>query len=199
MRHAHPPAAAGRTPTRVVTGVVSLLVLTGALVGLPLLLAWASPVIWEATHDDLAHLLDRQDTGAAFLAMLLLVGWAGWAQFAFCAVRELAAQLRGRTWRVPPGFGASQRAAAALIGSILVLLPSSSALASDAQAATTATATRLPGQADGRQATQPSSTQQAPPDSQTAMASVTSVHTVRAGESLWSIAEQQLGAVRPIM
>ncbi|WP_231157069.1 LysM peptidoglycan-binding domain-containing protein [Streptomyces sp. CNZ748] len=191
MRHAHAPATAAGRSARVIKAIVSLLVLTGALGGLPLLLAWASPVIWAATHDDLAHLLDRQDTGAAFLALLLVVGWVGWFQFVFCAVRELVAQLGGHTWRVPRGFGASQRAAAALIGSILVLLPASSALAVDAHAATTATATRLPGQADGQQATGQSSTPQVPPGSGTAPA--TSVHTVRAGESLWSIAEQHLG------
>ncbi|WP_046250844.1 LysM peptidoglycan-binding domain-containing protein [Streptomyces sp. MBT28] len=191
MRHAHASVTTAGRPAKVIKAVVSLVVLAGALAGLPLLLAWASPVIWDATHDDLAHLLDRQDTGAAFLALLLVVGWAGWAQFAFCAVRELAAQLRGRTWRVPRGFGASQRAAAALIGSILVLLPASSALASDAQAATTATATRLPGQADAQQAAQPSPTQQTQPDSEAA--TTASMHTVRAGESLWSIAEQELG------
>ncbi|NEC70964.1 LysM peptidoglycan-binding domain-containing protein [Streptomyces rochei] len=191
MRHAHASVTTAGRPAKVFKAVVSLVVLAGALAGLPLLLAWASPVIWDATHDDLAHLLDQQDTGAAFLALLLVVGWAGWAQFAFCTVRELAAQLRGRTWRVPRGFGASQRAAAALIGSILVLLPASSALASDAQAATCATATRLPGQADARQAAQPSPTPQAQPDSEAA--TTASVHTVRAGESLWSIAEQELG------
>ncbi|XVV39258.1 LysM peptidoglycan-binding domain-containing protein [Streptomyces sp. CA-100214] len=190
MRHAHAPAATGRTPVRVITGIVSLLVLAGALVGLPLLLAWASPVIWAATHDDLAHLLDRQDTGGAFLALLLVIGWTGWAQFAFSAVLELAAQLRGRTWRVPRGFGASQRAAAALIGSILVLLPTGSALASDAQAATTATAARLPGQTDSQQAAESSSAPHVQQDSGTASMSV---HTVQAGESLWSIAEQELG------
>ncbi|GJF26462.1 LysM peptidoglycan-binding domain-containing protein [Streptomyces sp. HO565] len=186
MRHPYAPAAAGRTPVRVITGIVSLLVLTGALIGLPLLLAWASPVIWAATHDDLAHLLDRQDTGAAFLALLLVVGWAGWAQFAFCAVRELFAQARGRTWRAPRGFGASQRAAAALIGSILVLLPASSALASDAQAAPSATAAQLPGQADEQQ-----STERKPPASSAGSAAPS--RTVQPGESLWSIAEQELG------
>ncbi|MFJ3213857.1 hypothetical protein [Streptomyces flaveolus] len=176
----------GRALARVVKGVVSLLVLAVTFAGLPVLLAWATPVIWAATHDDLAHLLDRQDTGAAFLALLLVIGWAGWAQFAFCAVRELVAQLRGRTWQAPRGFGASQRAAAALIGSILVLLPASSALASDAQAATSATATRLPGQASEQPVTE-----QVQPNSGTR--SAMSVHAVRAGESLWSIAEQELG------
>ncbi|MCG8971423.1 LysM peptidoglycan-binding domain-containing protein [Streptomyces sp. CL12-4] len=186
MRHAHAPAAAGRTPVRVITGIVSLLVLTGALIGLPLLLAWASPVIWAATHDDLAHLLDRQDTGAAFLMLLLVVGWAGWAQFAFCAVRELFAQARGRTWRAPRGFGASQRAAAALIGSILVLLPASSALASNAQAAPSATAAQRPGQAGEQQ-----STERKQPASSAGSAAPS--RTVQPGESLWSIAESELG------
>jgi nucleoid-associated protein YgaU len=186
MRHAHAPAAAGRTPVRVITGIVSLLVLAGALIGLPLLLAWASPVIWAATHDDLAHLLDRQDTGAAFLMLLLVVGWAGWAQFAFCAVRELFAQVRGRTWRAPRGFGASQRAAAALIGSILVLLPASSALASDAQAAPSATAAQRPGQAGEQQ----SSERKQPASS---AGSAVPSRTVQPGESLWSIAERELG------
>ncbi len=186
MRHAHASATAAGRSARVTKAIVSLLVLTGTLGGLPLLLSWASPVIWAAAHDDLAHLLDRQDTGATFLALLLVVGWVGWFQFAFCAVRELVAQLRGHTWRAPRGFGASQRAAAALIGSVLVLLPASSALAVDAHAATTVTATRQPGQA-GEQPV----TEQGRPGSGTG--SATPVHTVQAGESLWSIAEQHLG------
>ncbi|MFC7512151.1 hypothetical protein ACFQV4_25385 [Streptomyces thermocarboxydus] len=75
-----------------------------AVAGLPLLLAWATPVIWAATHDDVLHLLDRQDAGRVFLLMLVAVGWIGWAQFAFCAVRELIAQLRCRTWQARAGW-----------------------------------------------------------------------------------------------
>jgi hypothetical protein len=142
-----PAATAGRTLARVLKAVLSLIVLAAAVAGLPLLLAWATPAIWDATHDDLTHLLDRQDTGAVFLLLLVAVGWIGWAQFAFCAVRELIAQLRGRTWRAPRPLGSSQRAAALLIGSILILLPTSSALASDAQAAPATTGAPIPGQA----------------------------------------------------
>lgn len=90
-----PAATAGRTLARVPKAVLSLLVLAVAVAGLPLLLAWATPVIWAATHDDLTHLLDRQDTGSVFLLLLVAVGWIGWLQFAFCAVRELIAQVRG--------------------------------------------------------------------------------------------------------
>ncbi|MEV5850422.1 hypothetical protein AB0M32_51570 [Streptomyces sp. NPDC051985] len=188
-----PAAAAGRTLARIFRAVLSLLVLACAVAGLPLLLAWVTPVIWASAHDDLTHLLDRQDTGAAFLLLLVAVGWIGWGQFTFCAVREMAAQLRGRTWHAPRGLGASQRAAALLIGSILVLLPASSALASPAQAAPTTSAAHVPGQAT--QASVPAQADQASPSSTKASTShpVYTVRETRPAESLWGIAERELG------
>ncbi|MFE4582918.1 hypothetical protein [Streptomyces chartreusis] len=192
MRTPSPAATAGRTLGRVLKAMLSLAVLTVAVAGLPLLLAWATPVIWASTHDDLMHLLDRQDSGAVFLLLLIAMGWIGWAQFAFCSVRELIAQLRGRTWHAPRGLGSSQRAAALLIGSILVLLPTSSALASDAQAAPSTTAAHIPGQS----APAPDSTS---PDQAHASAANTSesrtytVRETRPAESLWAIAERELG------
>jgi nucleoid-associated protein YgaU len=187
-----PAAAAGRTLGRLLKAVLSLVVLAAAVAGLPLLLAWVTPVIWASTHDDLTHLLDRQDTGAAFLLLLVAVGWIGWAQFAFCAVRELIAQVRGRTWHAPRGMGASQRAAALLIGSILVLLPTSSALASDAQAAPATTAAHVSGQTQARQAAE---TEEASRSSAStaASSSLYTVREMRPAESLWGIAERELG------
>ncbi|MFE2302640.1 hypothetical protein ACFXAW_31145 [Streptomyces sp. NPDC059445] len=186
-----PTQPASRLLARVGRAVLSVLVLTAATGALPLLLAWATPVIWAAGHDDLAHLLDRQDTGGVFLLVLVLTGWIGWAQFTFCTVRELVAQLRGRRWHAPRGLGASQRAAALLVGSILVLLPASSALASDAQAVTTTGAAHTPGHAS------PSPTHsQAVQDVQVAAVGGKSSYTVRESrpaESLWSIAERELG------
>nr|WTC14287.1 LysM peptidoglycan-binding domain-containing protein [Streptomyces anthocyanicus] len=186
-----PAVTAGRTLARVLKGVLSLLVLAVAVAGLPLLLAWATPVVWAATHDDLTHLLDRQDTGSVFLLLLIAVGWVGWMQFTFCAVRELIAQVRGRAWRTPRGMGASQRAAALLIGSILVLLPTGSALASSAQAAPATTAARLPGQAQAPQTTQAEQT--APAASTPQSRTTYTVRETRPAESLWGIAEKELG------
>ncbi|WP_405576249.1 hypothetical protein [Streptomyces sp. NBC_01092] len=187
MRTTHSPAA---TASRALRAGLSLLVLAGAIAGLPLLLAWATPVIWASSHDDLTHLLDRQDTGAAFLLLLAAVGWIGWAQFTFCAVRELVAQLHGRAWHAPRGLGSSQRAAALLIGSILIMLPTSSALASDAQAAPATTAARLPGPGH------PPQTDEAGQDATSAASATHRAYTVREtrpSESLWAIAERQLG------
>ncbi|MFI9825198.1 hypothetical protein ACIHFC_32830 [Streptomyces sp. NPDC052013] len=187
-----PAATAGRAVARAVKAVLSLLVLAVAVAGLPLLLAWATPVIWAATHDDVLHLLDRQDTGGVFLLLLACVGWIGWAQFTFCAVRELIAQVRGRTWHAPRGMGASQRAAALLIGSILVLLPTSSALASEAQAAPATTGTLIPGQAPAEQ----TATSEQDPASVGSTPSSRTTYTVREArpaESLWGIAQRELG------
>ncbi|MFC9643155.1 hypothetical protein ACFTZF_32065 [Streptomyces mirabilis] len=80
----------------------------------------------------------------------------------------LLAQLRGRTWHAPRGLGASHRAAAVLIGSILVLLPTGSALATPDHAAA-------------------ASSQKADPGS------TYTVQDSRPAESLWSIVERQLG------
>jgi nucleoid-associated protein YgaU len=189
MRTPHSPAPVRSLPARIVTATGSLLVLAGAVAGLPLLLAWVTPVLWASGHDDLAHLLDRQDTGGAFLLLLIAVGWTGWAQFAFCAVRELSAQLRGRSWHAPRGLGASQRAAAVLIGGILVLLPTGSALATPAQAAPSATAAQLPGQvrAESADASRAVSAADRMQDA------TYTVREVRPAESLWSIAEKELG------
>ncbi|MDV9171244.1 LysM peptidoglycan-binding domain-containing protein [Streptomyces sp. W16] len=189
MRTPHSPAAARSLPARIVTAAGSLLVLAGAVAGLPLLLAWVTPVLWASSRDDLTHLLDRQDTGGAFLLVLVAVGWIGWAQFAFCAVRELSAQLRGRSWHAPRGLGASQRAAAVLIGGILVLLPTGSALATPAQAAPSATAVQLPGQVRAESATGDRSASAA----DSAQDATYTVREVRPAESLWSIAEKELG------
>ncbi|MGW5465422.1 LysM peptidoglycan-binding domain-containing protein [Streptomyces sp. NPDC003996] len=182
------PATAGRTLARVLKAGISVLVLAGAVAGLPLLLAWATPVIWAATHEDVMHLLDGQDTGSVFLLLLAGVGWIGWAQFAFCVLRELIAQVRGRTWHAPRGMGTAQRAAALLIGSILVLLPTGSALAFDAQASPAAPKARVPGQAQPPQATQAQ-------QGKTPAASGTTytVRQTRPAESLWGIAERELG------
>ncbi|WP_043687581.1 LysM peptidoglycan-binding domain-containing protein [Streptomyces xylophagus] len=189
MRAPRSPAAAHSLTARIVIAAGSLLLLAGTVAGLPLLLTWVTPILWAAGHDDLTHLLDRQDTGGAFLLLLAAVGWIGWAQFTFCAIRELSAQLRGRSWHAPRGLGASQRAAAVLIGGILVLLPTGSALATPAQAAPSATAVRLPGAVG----TQTTGADRAVSGADRVQNTTYTVREVRPAESLWSIAEKELG------
>lgn len=185
-----PTHAPARTFGTTLRALASLIVLMAAVVGLPLLLAAVTPVVWATSHDDLTHLLDRQDTGGAFLLLLIAIAWIGWAQFTLCVLREIPAQLRGRTWQAPRGLGSSQRLASVLVGGILVLLPTGTAMASPATAAPAAAApaTHAPQHAHPAPAgtvearTVATHTEDSAP-----------THTVRPAESLWSIAEDQLG------
>ncbi|MGW7068796.1 hypothetical protein ACWGII_42300 [Streptomyces sp. NPDC054855] len=183
----------GRTLAAVLRALASLAVLAAAIAGLPLLLVKVTPVLWDTSRGDLAHLLDRQDTGGAFLLLLVAIAWLGWAQFLFCTLREIPAQLRGRQWRPPRGLGSSQRLAAVLVGSILVLLPTSTALASPANAAPPAAATATHQPQHAPQAPQSAPTSRAATAADGDSAPTYTVRDVRPAESLWSIADTELG------
>ncbi|MYW10754.1 LysM peptidoglycan-binding domain-containing protein [Streptomyces sp. SID2563] len=178
-----------RTVGNLIRALLSLLVLAALLAGLPVLLWWATGVVLGNGIEDLTHLFSRQDTGGAFLLLLAAAGWVGWAGFAFSVMLEIPAGLRGRTARRLSGLGASQRAAATLIGSILVLLPTAgSALAAPAAAPVSVTQSYAhTGAQDTAHASDARTTRQA------ASADSYTVRDVRPAESLWSIAEDRLG------
>ncbi|MEU8942640.1 LysM peptidoglycan-binding domain-containing protein [Streptomyces goshikiensis] len=184
-----PPArSSARTAAAVVRGLVSLTVLAAVLAGLPVLLWWAASVVGPPGLAALSSLLSTDDSGQVFLLTLAVAGWAGWALFAVSVLLEVPAQLRGRSAPQIRGL-VGQRAAAALVGAVLLALPAGTALAaapSPAQAAThTTTAAAVPG-ADGARSVAAADPGQAP----------TATHTVRdtkPAESLWSIAEARLG------
>ncbi|MGW7600520.1 LysM peptidoglycan-binding domain-containing protein [Streptomyces antimycoticus] len=178
------------TPRRaVLRGLASLLVLAAAVAGLPVLLAQVTTALWDSGHDDLAHLLDRQDTGGAFLLALIAIAWIAWAHFAFCVLAEIPAQLRGRPSPGGRRLNISRHAAATLISCILVLLPTSTALATPSTTVAAPTAEPTPGTttaADHHQAPAPSA------DRSNEQRTYT-VRDARPAESLWSIAETELG------
>lgn len=178
-----------RTVGNLIRALLSLAVLAALLVGLPVLLWWATGVVLGNGIEDLTHLFSRQDTGGAFLLLLAAAGWVGWAGFAFSVLLEIPAQLRGRTARRLSGLGASQRAAATLIGGILVLLPTAgSALAAPAAAPVSVTQSYAhTGAQDTAHASDARTTREA------ASADSYTVRDVRPAESLWSIAEDRLG------
>ncbi|MBO3681727.1 LysM peptidoglycan-binding domain-containing protein [Streptomyces sp. NEAU-YJ-81] len=178
------------TPRRaLLRGLASLLALTATVAGLPVLLAQVTTALWDRGHDDLAHLLDRQDTGGAFLLALIAIAWIAWAHFAYCVLAEIPAQLRGRPSRRGRRLNFSRHAAATLISSILVLLPTGTALATPATAAVAPTAEAIPGATtatDHHQAPAPAA------DRGNQQRTYT-VRDTRPAESLWSIAETELG------
>jgi DNA-binding SARP family transcriptional activator len=63
--------------------------------------------------------LSGPDTGALFLGLLVVVGWAAWAVFALSVAVELAAQLRGLPPLRLPGLAAPQQLAGLLVAAVV--------------------------------------------------------------------------------
>ncbi len=100
----------------------ALLVLVAAVAGLPV-------GLWQLGR---AHLPDElpswaqvtaalsgPDTGAVFLGLLVVVGWAAWAVFTVSVAAELVSQLRGLPPLRLPGLAAPQQLAGLLVAAVL--------------------------------------------------------------------------------
>ncbi len=119
------------------TGFGALIVLVGLLAGGPIaLLAFAGNPLPDhvPTLAEIGTALTSRDDGQLFLRALALAGWFGWATFALSVLVEVGAQALRRPAPRLPGMSRQQRAAAALVGSVALILAASPA----ATAATTA-------------------------------------------------------------
>ncbi|MGC4777575.1 LysM peptidoglycan-binding domain-containing protein [Micromonospora chalcea] len=128
-----------RSPVRragqVLTGLGALVVLVGVLAGGPVaLLAFAGNPLPDhlPTFAEIGTTLTSRDDGQLFLRALAVVGWFGWATFAFSVVVELLAAAVRRPAPKLPGMHRQQKAAAALVGSVALILAASPAAASAA-------------------------------------------------------------------
>ncbi|KKK05223.1 LysM peptidoglycan-binding domain-containing protein [Micromonospora sp. HK10] len=130
-----PQRSAARRAGQVLTGLGALVVLCAVVVGGPVaLLAFAGNPLPDhlPTLAELGTALTTRDDGGLFLRALAVVGWFGWATFTFSVLVELlAAALRRPAPRLP-GMGRQQRAAAALVGSVALILAASPVAASAA-------------------------------------------------------------------
>ncbi|NUS15635.1 MAG: LysM peptidoglycan-binding domain-containing protein [Streptomyces sp.] len=188
------PARTGSAAAAAARALLSGAVLLVLLVGLPVLLWWATRIVGPDGIRSLDNLLTTQDSGQTFLLALAVVGWVGWGMFALSVLVEIPAQLAGRT---APSlrFVLGQRTAATLVGAVFLVLPAGTALASaaaPAQAATpAATATLRSGSSTS--VVQRSAVPAAAHDVAEHDTVRYTVRQVRPAESLWSIAEQRLG------
>ncbi|MFE2914995.1 LysM peptidoglycan-binding domain-containing protein [Kitasatospora indigofera] len=177
--------------------LVALLTLVALLAGLPALLLYGTAAVagmGDLAPDGLGQALTSPDDGRLFLWLLVVAGWLGWACFAFSVLLEIPAQLRGRIARRIPAFGWSQRIAAGLVGSVIALLP----VAGSAFAATpdrSQAVVSAPQLTAGPQYAALPAAQAAPALAPAAepQAGYT-VRDSRPADSLWSIAERQLGS-----
>ncbi|MFI5926612.1 LysM peptidoglycan-binding domain-containing protein [Micromonospora sp. NPDC051543] len=144
-----------RRTGRVLTGLGALVVLCALVAGAPVaLLAFAGNPLPDhlPTLAEVGTTLTSRDDGQLFLRALALAGWFGWATFTFSVLVELGAQTLRRPAPKLPGMSRQQKAAAALVGSVALILAASPAAASAAavyagptyaQPAASATTTRL--------------------------------------------------------
>ncbi|GAA0270118.1 hypothetical protein GCM10010302_04610 [Streptomyces polychromogenes] len=192
--HTRPSRRGGaQTAAALLRALLSLTVLALLLAGLPVLLWWATSLVGPPGLAALSHLLSTEDSGQVFLLVLAAAGWAGWACFTGAVLLEIPAQLRGRAAPQIRGL-VGQRAAAALVGAVLLALPAGTALAAPSAAAAPAaaavgvSASPIPG--SGNEATPHAGT---PADASSTAVTYT-VRDLRPAESLWSIAQQTLGS-----
>lgn len=184
-------ASGVRTAAALLRGLLSLAVLLALLGGLPLLLWWATSLVGPPGVAALGSLLSTDDSGQVFLLALAVAGWIGWLLFACAVLLEIPAQLRGRAAPQIRGL-VGQRAAATLVGAVLLALPTGTALAMPASAAPTAAATGVSAAAVPGTAAASSSGPTVSSDAGGTHVTYV-VRDARPAESLWSIAETSLG------
>ncbi|MEU5942427.1 LysM domain-containing protein [Micromonospora sp. NPDC047548] len=142
-----PRGSAVRRTGQLLTGFGSLVVLVALLVGAPVaLLAFAGNPLPDQlpTLSEVGAALISRDDGRLFLRALAVVGWFGWATFAFSVLVELGAQAARRPAPRLPGISRQQRAAAALVGAIALIIAASPAANAAAAMTYPATATGHP-------------------------------------------------------
>ncbi|MEU3452601.1 LysM domain-containing protein [Micromonospora sp. NPDC006766] len=189
---AAPRRSTVRRTGQVLTGLGALVVLCAVLAGGPIaLLAFAGNPFPDhlPTLTEMGTALTSRDDGQLFLRVLAVVGWFGWATFAFSVLVELlAAALRRPAPRLP-GMHRQQRAAAALVGSVALILAASPAAASAATLAAPQPATAPHSIAAAHSiATAPAARVTTPPPAQAGPM----VYRVAKGDYLGEVAERYL-------
>ncbi|MFL6112528.1 MAG: LysM peptidoglycan-binding domain-containing protein [Catenulispora sp.] len=135
--------------------------------------------------------LKSPDDGHLFLQGLYLAAWVGWLLFFLSVFLEIVAQVQHRAALRLPGLGWMQRGVGTMVTAAVVIVASPVAAMADAPTdlhgaagGVVATQTVVSG-ADGYEVTHAEPAQEAAVDNP--------VYTVRPGDSLWRIAQEQLG------
>lgn len=181
--------------TRILRAAGAALTLAALLVGLPVLL-WTvagSPLpTGLPSLDQVVSAVTNPADGRLFLAVIRIVGWVAWATFALAVLAEIPAQLRGRRPPRLPGLRLQQHAARALVAALLGTVAVSGLATPLASATLPTDAPATLSQASISQA-QPVQESDESPTQPEETVTQTPTHLVRAGESLWKIAETHLG------
>lgn len=182
---------------RVIAGLGALILSAVLLVGLPAALIYlaGNPIpSWDRT----IQALTTPDYGGEFLIgnVIPILAWLAWGTFAIGYLAEIPNQLaharrnlRGPRVRVP-GLGVQQKAAGVLIAAIIAIVAPTSAFAAPISSAPVPATSFSSSQVSASMTTDYDVASTAP----AVKAVDATTYIVQDGDSLWSIAETQLGA-----
>lgn len=189
----------GPTAGQRLTGLLATIAVLSIIIGLPALFLaiGASPVpdqapSWERVKDALL----APDDGTLILGLFQVIGWAAWAFMTLSLVVETIARLRRVEAPKLPGLGRPQAAAHGLIGlAALLFIAAPIAAPTPGQAANAGPAAASAPTAVGH--VQAGTVDRTPAqrglDVEAKPELATVDHSVKPGESLWSIAEHHFG------
>lgn len=181
---------------RVFGGLASLVVLIGLLVGIPAALVFFAGNPFP-TGDELSRVMSGPDVGGVFFVgtVLPLIGWIAWLSMAIAILVEIPAQIRRMPAPKIPGLGLQQKGASVLIGAIVAMVTigggATAATAAELPAAPTTVMSQSFVQTSTVAADASSHVDEATPAAVQQQTGPT--YTVQDGDSLWQIAETQLG------
>lgn len=144
---------------------------------------------------DVLSTLTSADDGTVLISAAVIVAWLGWASFAIPLLVQLACSItRIRAPRLPGLSFQQQRAnlTVAALAAMISIGGASAATAAPASSADVATTSTLSSASHSAAATS-TTTQRSSSTSTVQDESKTSVHTVAAGDTLWGIADEELG------
>lgn len=178
-------------------GLLSLTAILLILLGVPAVLALlgGNPLAaLPGSVDEAWRAVSQPDDGTLFVALLTLIGWGVWASLAASFLIEIPAAIRGVPAPRIPGLSWQQGRAAAMTGAVAAMLA-----IGGATTATAATHTPAPSTTHTTSSveTAPSkATHSTAEQDSTSKASTSSDErsvTVRSGDTLWDIAQEELG------
>lgn len=182
-------------------GLLSLIGIILIVVGLPaaLVVLGGNPLPAEVpTLTQVVDALSRPDDGTLLIGIITVVGWLVWATLALSFLVEIPAAVRGVPAPRLPGLSWQQGRAAAMTGAVVAMLAIGASVGAAPAGADTGVSAPT--------ATTSSTAQQVTDSTSAIMAGSTSIGddtasggaeghvvTVRSGDTLWDIADRELG------